>query len=518
MSALPEPENPPPAPESRDSRPPESGLRLWLEVLERALVALERAVWRGRHLAEQAAATGEKVERSLNEALREAARWPGRLSRLSRSAWMLARVTASYRLWGTRSAFIPEARRAEALEKLHRTNARRFRDTSLEQGGAFLKIGQLLSSRPDLLPEAWIEELEVLQDEARPEDFETVEAILEEDLGQPVSELFSSLDCQPLASASIGQVHRAVLADGREVAVKVRRPGLREIVEQDMALLGLFAESIRSLLPPMDLDTVTTELRRTIRTELDYRQEQEAMRRVGETLADMEGVRVPVTVDELCSDRVLTTEFVHGRKLTTVLDELREAGEEYRIAAMLERVLDAWFAQVLEAGFFQADPHPGNLLVTGDDELVLLDFGSSMELPDHFRRGYFRILQATIVEEREEIARILTELGFVTRSGDPETLMVFADLLLRQLQDAMVSDDPAGGVRWPSPMELVEQGRQVLEHTEADPVDRVPAEFIMLARVFATLGGLYLHYRPQVDMARLVMPYLTRPLHEPASC
>lgn len=492
-----------------------NGLRAWLEVLDHGLAALERAAWQGRSIAGRAARARDSLERGTAELAAEAARWPARLSRLSRAGWMLTRVTASYRLWGTRSAFIPESRQEAALEKLHRTNARRFRETSLEQGGAFLKIGQLLSSRPDLLPRAWVEELEVLQDQARPESFETLRAQIEAELGRPVEELFAELDPEPLASASIGQVHRARLTDGRQVAVKIRRPGLEEVVELDMGLLALFLESIRSLLPPVDLDTITAELQRTIRAELDYHQEAVAMAQVRHCLADRPGVRVPAPVPELCTHGVLVAEFIEGRRMTAVLDELQEAGEHQRLAELLARLLDCYFKQVLEGGVFQSDPHPGNLLVTPAGELVLLDFGSSMALPERFRRGYYRILQASIVNEEEEIARVLTELGFATRSGHPDTLLAYSRLLLDQLNEALLSGTDPGGIDWPSTTELISQGLGVLRQTEDDPVETVPAEFIMLGRVFASLGGLFLHYRPQLDMAAVVMPYLTRPLDEP---
>src|SRR5690606_18126073 len=210
---------------------------------------------------------------------------------------------ASYRLWGTRSAFLPAHRQAEALATLHRRNARRFVETSLEQGGAFLKIGQLLSTRPDLLPAPWVEELTALQDNARPESPAQIRAVLEEEFGLPVEALFREFDDTPLAAASIGQVHRAVLEDGREVAVKIQRPGLPDIIELDMTLMRLFIDSVSHLLPPTDLPTILDEIERSVRGELDYRAEARAMRNVGMTLRDVPGVRVPGTVDALCSKR-----------------------------------------------------------------------------------------------------------------------------------------------------------------------------------------------------------------------
>lgn len=495
----------------------DSGLRAWLAVMEGTLKAIERTAWQGRELGQQALAAWHAIESGAGdvagecqELAREARRWPARLKRLSITGWMLTRVLASYRLWGTRSAFLPSSMQQAALTALHRKNARRFRKTSLDQGGAFLKIGQILSSRPDLLPAAWVDELAELQDQARPETFEAVRSVIEDEFGAPLEDLFQSFDPQPLAAASIGQVHRARLADGREVAVKIQRPGLDEVIELDLTLLKVFIDSVRSALPPMDFDTIIEEIQRTVRDELDYQGEARAMQRVRSALAGKTAITVPATVDALCGRRVLTSEFVQGRKLTTVLDEYQQQGHRQAIADTLHTLLDAWFHQVLVGGVFQADPHPGNLMVADDGQLVLLDFGCTMTLPETFRRGYFRVLQAAIVGEREVIAETLQGLGFVTRSGRPDTLLAFTDALLDQLRDAMLDGRNDGG-GWPSAEDLMAQVRALLIRMTDDPVEKVPSEFIMLARVFGTLGGLFLHYQPRVDVARLVLGYLTNP-------
>ncbi|HEX5677786.1 MAG TPA: AarF/UbiB family protein, partial [Alcanivorax sp.] len=482
----------------------DSGLRAWLAVMEGTLKAIERTAWQGRELGQQALAAWRAIESGAGdvagecqELAREARRWPARLKRLSITGWMLTRVLASYRLWGTRSAFLPSSMQQAALTALHRKNARRFRKTSLDQGGAFLKIGQILSSRPDLLPAAWVDELAELQDQARPETFEAVRSVIEDEFGAPLEDLFQSFDPQPLAAASIGQVHRARLADGREVAVKIQRPGLDEVIELDLTLLKVFIDSVRSALPPMDFDTIIEEIQRTVRDELDYQGEARAMQRVRSALAGKTAITVPATVDALCGRRVLTSEFVQGRKLTTVLDEYQQQGHRQAIADTLHTLLDAWFHQVLVGGVFQADPHPGNLMVADDGQLVLLDFGCTMTLPETFRRGYFRVLQAAIVGEREVIAETLQGLGFVTRSGRPDTLLAFTDALLDQLRDAMLDGRNDGG-GWPSAEDLMAQVRALLIRMTDDPVEKVPSEFIMLARVFGTLGGLFLHYQPRV--------------------
>lgn len=492
----------------------DSGLKSWLAVMNTALSAIEQTAWQGREIADRALRTLRAIEQGTDELVEESRLlaeevrlWPARLKRLGQTGWMLTRVTTSYRLWGIRAAFLPERRRAAALEKMHRDNAGRFLQTSLEQGGAFLKIGQLLSSRPDLLPGPWVETLSRLQDQAYPEPFDSVRQAIEQEFGQALEDLFAEFDATPLAAASIGQVHRARLNDGREVAVKVRRPGLTPLIEQDMVLLKLFLQSVQDLLPPTDIDTIAGEIERTVREELDYRNEAHWMSRIGEFLEDVEGVRVPHPVRSLCGRDVLTSEFVHGRKLTTVLDELKANGEESRLGDLLGRLLDVYFRQVLQGGFFQADPHPGNLLVTDNDELILLDFGCTAQLPADFRRGYFEVLQAAMMNDSRAVGEVLMRLGFATRSGNPDTLQAFAGALLDQFKGLFMT---IGGqpFDWPDRDALISGASALLEKAEHDPVVKLPAEFIMLARVFGTLGGLFMHYRPKLDVARYLLPYV----------
>ena len=497
----------------------DSGLKAWIAVVEGCIRAIERTAWQGRGLADQAITACKAFGRgaqAVNEEMQlladEARRWPMRLKRLTVTGWMLTRVVASYRLWGTRSAFLPASMRDSALQALHQRNARRFCETSLEQGGAFLKIGQLLSSRPDLLPQAWIDELAVLQDQASPLPYETVRQVLEEEFGKPVEQLFAHFDRDPLAAASIGQVHRARLLDGQEVAVKVQRPGLDELVELDMTLLKVFMDAVKSALPPMDMDTIVSEIQRTVREELDYHREARVMQQIRQQLETVEGITTPSLIPGLSTRRVLTTGFVQGSKLTTVLDRLHGTHPE-RTSRMLGNLLNAWFAQVLHGGLFHADPHPGNIMVNKHDELVLLDFGCAQALTDDARRGYFRVLQACVVDDRQVIGDTLSQLGFRTRSGNPDTLLAFVAAILDQVRDSIINPSPQQG--WPSAEQVMEQVTALLARLEHDPVEKMPGDFIMLARVFGTLGGLFLHYQPTVDIPAIMLGYLTRPLDPP---
>lgn len=490
-----------------------NGIRAWLAVLDSVLIAIEKTAWEARAVADQALEAWRALESGTSEAIEqcrevadEARRWPARLKRLSATGWGLTRIATSYRLWGIRSAFLPRRRIPAALDVLHAKNAQRFYRLSVEQGGAFLKVGQLLSTRPDVLPSAWVRELAGLQDQVPAESFEAVRAIIETDLGAPLEDLFEVFDAAPIAAASIGQVHRAIDRNGQSVAVKVQRPGIAERVELDMVLLRLFLTSMEGILPPTDYQTIAGEIETMVREELDYEAEARAMQQMADFFEGAPGVIVPRPIPELCGSRVLSSNFIEGRKITAVLDELQKSGESKRLSTVLGGLLELYLKQVLDGGVFQADPHPGNLLVTDKDELVLLDFGCTKRLPERFRTGYFELVQAFFTHDNVRLAGILAELGFATRSGNPETLIAFAEIMLDQLRKASLS---AGEFRWPDKNELIEQATEVLQHAMNDPVEQIPSEFVMLARVFGSLGGLFVHYQPQLDFPRYVLPYLT---------
>jgi ubiquinone biosynthesis protein len=221
------------------------------------------------------------------------------------------------------------------------------------------------------------------------------------------------------------------------------------------------------------------------------------------------GIRVPRPLHALCGGRVLTAEFVEGVKITTTLDALTERAEAGDVTArerrdtLLGKLLQAYLMQVLEAGVFQADPHPGNLLVTDDDTLVLLDFGCTKALPGATRDGYLQLMACFMNGDTARMGALFDSLGFRTASGKHDTLHAFAEALLKHFREQM-----SGTASWPDRDSLLSQARGLLEQAHADPVLTLPGEFVLLARVFGTLGGLFNHHRPQIDFARFVLPSL----------
>ena len=486
-------------------------LRAWLTVVDAVLRVVEQTAWEARGLAAEWAAAARQDLLAMQERRDELASLHARLARATQCGWVLTKIASGYRWHLTRAAFTTRSSAQRSLQKLHGKNAIRFRDLCMEQGGAFLKVGQLLSARPDLLPSVWVETLACLQDAAPPVPSEEILAVVERELGAPVEELFASFEREPLAAASIGQVHRAVLRDGRAVAVKVQRPGVDATVELDMDLLVMFLDGMKTMLPPTDYDTIIGEVRALIRGELDYAAELQHTARAAEFFANDARISAPRPVASHSSARVLTTEMAPGIKMTTALDSLRaralggDAEAESELAEALGLLLQAYVRQILVAGHFQADPHPGNLLYDSEHGLTLLDFGCSKAIDADTRRAYLKLVQAFVVSDRDTLVAQLEALGFRTRSGSADTLLVFADTLLKEFRDAQAS---GGALRFRRPEDMLEEAKRVLAAAEADPVERIPEEFVMIARVFGTIGGLFTHYEPEIDFGRHVLPTL----------
>ena len=488
--------------------------RSFLQQVEDVLIRIERGARELRSVANSAADAIEFGKNQVAEQKESASTLRNRATRLQKTGLMLAQLVLGYRLFGLRTAFSSPERTEILRDRLHADNAERFRRTSAEQGGAFLKVGQLLSARADLLPSIWVQELASLQDAAPTIPDAEARVALHTGLGAPPEQLFAEFDYQPLAAASIGQVHRARTLDGTAVAVKLQRPGVSANIEDDLALLDLSIDALRGSLPPIDLDTIIGEIRQHIRAELDYPREAQLTLRAARFFESIEGLRVPEPVMNLSSATVLTTHFIEGRKLTLVLDELctaRDAGDtaaQARLSEILGRLLQAYLRQMLELGMFQADPHPGNLMVTDSGDLVILDFGCAAELPDAVRRAYLGLMGAFFAQDRERMARSFETLGFRTRSGQPDTLVSFMEALLGELAEAVQT----GNVRWPDREAISARAQGLGRSLADDPVVTVPGHFVMIGRVLATIGGLFSHYRPDLDVAVHVLPVLAATL------
>jgi ubiquinone biosynthesis protein len=319
---------------------------------------------------------------------------------------------------------------------------------SLEaMGPTFVKLGQLLSTRADIVPLRYLGALADLQDKVGPFAYEEVERVVYEELGQRVSKAFLTFEPKPLAAASLGQVHKATLADGREVAVKIQRPNIKarladdiEVLEEVASAMEAFSEVARHY----EVRKLVEDLRRSLMRELDYEEEAENLRTLRENLRDYRNIVVPEPIDDYCTARVLTMEFCKGKKVTLLNEEERKAPGNLAVA---QELLQCYIQQICLDGFFHADPHPGNVLRTDDGRIVLLDAGSCGRLTPPMRELLLRLLLAVGEGRSEEAADLVERIG-QPRANYDEAKMRRAvhDLVTQQHSGTSVSEANIGAV------------------------------------------------------------------------
>jgi ubiquinone biosynthesis protein len=365
-----------------------------------------------------------------------------------------------------------------------------------ELGPFFIKLGQLLSTRPDLLPMNYVRALARLQDRITPVPSETIVSIVEYELGRPIPELFGSFDTAPLATASMAQVHRATLRDGTEVAVKVQRPGVREQTQRDMVVLReivRFARRYSKARALNDLEQALREMEESLRGDVDFGQEMENTERISRQLADFPCLLTPQIYREYSTSRVLTLSFIRGRRLAALNADGMAAIDG---AAIARELLTAYLKQIVVDGIFHADPHPGNTFITDDGRLALFDFG----MVGRFDAG-----------EKDNIINLL--LAFAARQG-------------RRVADAYLDmiEVPAGFNRrlferqvstYVSRYHDLSRGRMGLGTALLELLSLanglmmpVPASMTLLAKAMFNLDGTLSVLSPDLDPVRLIEEYM----------
>ena len=326
----------------------------------------------------------------------------GRLGRYRDIAWFVAKYG--------RAEFVTRALNGADTSSAEPGDAETFARDLESLGPTFVKLGQILSTRADLLPPAYLDALARLQDQVEPFSYEDVERIVREELGVRVSHAFVEFDKLPIAAASLGQVHRAVLRGGREVAVKVQRPAIHEQVEQDLSAFHEIAAVIDRIgaAPNMDAARVVDEFKRTLMSELDYREEARNLVTIAHQLRDFDHIVVPLPVDDFTTARVLTMDYVAGTKITAVS---RVEWTEVDGIALAEDLFRAYLQQILIDGVFHADPHPGNVLLTPDRRIALIDLGMIGRISSTTQEQLFKLILAIGEGRGDAAAEILISLG-----------------------------------------------------------------------------------------------------------
>jgi ubiquinone biosynthesis protein len=373
----------------------------------------------------------------------------------------------------------------------------------LEQmGPAYVKLGQLLSTRGDLLPPEYLEALSRLQDRVEPFSFVDVERIVQEELGVRLSKGFTSFDAEPIAAASLGQVHRATLRDGRVVAVKVQRPEAREDVAGDLNAFADIAEFLdrhTGAGRPAPFGEVVEEFRRTILEELDYRREARNLLTLRENLASFRRLVIPAPIDDYSSSRVLTMEYVSGRKITSLSPVVLVDVDAHQLADELFR---AYLRQVIIDGFFHADPHPGNVFLTDDGRLALLDLGMVSRLDTTRQEQLLKLLLAIADGQGDRAANVAIAMGRPMEDFDRAALEAEVVDLVTRYKDAPLQETQAGAV-------MLQVSRVAGVHGL-----RLPTELTLLAKTLLNLDEVGRRLAPDFDVPRSIRDNATSLMQE----
>jgi predicted unusual protein kinase regulating ubiquinone biosynthesis (AarF/ABC1/UbiB family) len=430
--------------------------------------------------------------------------------RLIRIYATVARVLASYLLLRARRPFVESGRYAELLDAKHRVNARRIRDAIIRAGGLFIKVGQLISVLANVLPPQFRSQLEGLQDRLPPRPFDEITARIQAEFGADPDTLFASFERQPIATASLAQVHEARLADGRRVAVKVQHANIDRIAHEDLETIRRILAIVQFFTRVRGIESYHPEISQMIGEELDFAREAQNVARIAKNFAGNRLARMPRVVAERSTQRVLTTEFVEGAKVID-FQAIESLGFDRQTVA--ERVVTAYCRMIFVDGVYHADPHPGNLFVAPDGAIVFVDFGAVGELSDDMRRGIPEFFEGMIHRDAPRITSAVRTMGFVARNpASTDVAQRVIDYFQRKVLEQMSSDSWGLGdlqLDMRAKLDTMADLRRLdVSFRQLTSTFQVPKNWVLLERTLLLLIGLCIELAPQWNPMAVIRPYL----------
>ncbi|KAK8971721.1 hypothetical protein V6N11_081423 [Hibiscus sabdariffa] len=382
-------------------------------------------------------------------------------------------------------------------KKRRRKTASWLRERVLQLGPTFIKLGQLSSTRSDLFPREFVDELAKLQDKVPAFSPKKARGFIEKELGAPINVLFKEFEDQPIAAASLGQVHRAILHNGEKVVVKVQRPGLRKLFDIDLRNLKLIAEYFQNSEtfggPTRDWVGIYEECSTILYQEIDYINEGKNADRFRRDFRNIKWVRVPMVFWDYTAIKVLTLEYVPGIKINQ-LDALDARG--YNRSQISSHAIEAYLIQILRTGFFHADPHPGNLAIDVDESIIYYDFGMMGEIKSFTRERLLELFYAVYEKDAKKVMQSLIDLGALQPTGDLSSVRRSVQFFLDNLLDQRPDQETT----------LAAIGEDLFAIAQDQPF-RFPSTFTFVLRAFSTLEGIGYILDPNFSFAKIAAPY-----------
>ena len=417
-----------------------------------------------------------------------------RLTRASTLLALAADLASGYTLLDQRRRVCKSLDQPQDWAWQHQRGAHHLRDTAAALGGTLIKAGQFASTRPDILPAAYIQTLSSLQDHVPAQPWSVMRRTIVHELGRRPEEIFRWIDHRPLASASIAQVHRAILHDGRQVAVKIQYPGIRDVIASDLSMFQVLVAGVSRINRDVQLQPILDHLEQTLPLELDFAREAHAMTALRSALAHRPDVIIPEVIWEQSTPHLLTMDFIEGVKITN-LPALAEAGiDPHDVAVMLN---DVYGEQMLRLGWLHADPHPGNILVralpTGP-QLVLLDHGLTVELSSTLVDALQEMVRALYAGDLTRLADALRQAGMpLDADVDIPTLLQIVGVLLDRPQDQ-------------------DQGHQSnaldIGQRLGQGIGYMPVDLILVGRALGLLDGVTKQLDPDLQALEIIAGYI----------
>ena len=431
-----------------------------------------------------------------------ALRQAGRLLDLG---WSGARIFFGYMLLRWRKRYLHQNVSSEQWSRQHARSAELLYGAAVRRQGLLIKLGQLIAARPDIFPPEYVQRLSALHDRVPPRPYAAIAPVLRRGLGKPPEKVFATFERTPIAAASLAQVHRATLKDGRKVAVKVQYPGIQDVVAADLFGLNLVKFALGRLLPGLNIGEIIDDLRASIPQELDFVHEGANAERVARNFDGRPGVVIPTIYWQYTSRRVLVMQFIDGIKITDTA-ALDAAGIDRR--ALCKLFLSIYFEQIMVHGFFNADPHPGNLLVIpkghGAADVALLDFGLVKELEEKFRVGSARLCKAILTFDPVATREAYHQLGVRTKTDALETYTTLGTLFLGLPEQIKGEKSLFDQDAWAN------SGIDVRGLYRGDPLTNLPPQLLLVGRAITLMGGVMFILDMWVDMWSLILDYSNR--------
>ena len=423
----------------------------------------------------------------------------------------LTRILLSYASLYILGFILGKKWRNNAAPGYHRKSARHVQRTILKLKGLFIKLGQLISILTNFLPESFRTELEELQDRIPPRPYDQIVSRIREEFGSEPAQLFKEFNTEPVASASLAQVHQATLHDGRVVAVKVQHLDIEETAQLDLAALYRVFSIVGSLFKIRGLKGQFEQISTMIHEELDFTKEADYIKRISANFEGNEGIGFPEIVEEFSTKRVLTTVFIDGIKATNTdaLNALNIDREQLAI-----RIVDTYCQMIFQDGIYHADPHPGNLFIRPDGRIVFIDFGAVAQLSAAMKEGIPQFLISILRRDPDMVLTAIKKMGFISHHQDEQTAIDLIDLFHERFLEQLPIDSlNLGDLNAESAFDMHVEAWGDLQELDISLRDlmsafQVPKDWILLERTVLLLMGLCTHLYPQLNPMQTIRPYL----------